>query len=110
MAAAAGRSARTVSDVLRWAREAGLIAVVEPGATAAFLGSGHNRSASYVLLAGPTTHDPGQAVDQHGSAERELLCDPRILRCAQALEQRRTAGKTPTPRPLAAVGHTHHSR
>lgn len=60
LAAAGGRSERTVSAVLRWAKDVGLLVVVEPGASATFLGAKHNRTPTYALLAAP---DPGSAGD-----------------------------------------------
>lgn len=51
LSAAAGCSPRTVSRVLAWAVEAGLLVCVETGATAEFLGTATNRSPSYVLTA-----------------------------------------------------------
>lgn len=79
MAAAGGRSARTVSAVLAWARDAGLLAVVEPGASAAFLGSKTNRAPSYVFLAGPgavaARRDDAPQVTRQDSGDAEQLCD-----------------------------------
>ena len=51
LAAAAGCSPRTVSRVVAWATEAGLLVCVETGATAEFLGTDTNRAPSYVLTA-----------------------------------------------------------
>lgn len=69
--AAAGRSTRTVTDVIRWAKDRGLLVVVEEGATAEFLGARHNRTPTYALLADPADPVPAQPVDQ---VEHEL-CD-----------------------------------
>ena len=53
LAAAAGCSTRTVSRVVAWAVEVGLLVCVEAGATAEFLGTDTNRAPSYVLTAPP---------------------------------------------------------
>ena len=44
-------STRTVSRLIAWAQDADLIVVVEAGATAAFLGTDHNRAPAYVIVA-----------------------------------------------------------
>lgn len=51
LAAAAACSPRTVSRVLAWAQEVGLLVCVETGASAEFLGTEINRAPSYVLTA-----------------------------------------------------------
>lgn len=43
---------RTVSRLLQWAQDAGLVVIVECGASAAFLGTDRNRAPSYALVAG----------------------------------------------------------
>lgn len=70
LAAAAGRSARTVSRVIAWAIEQGLLVVVEEGASAAFLGSTAGRTPTYAFYRPPALHDgptappdPTSAVD-----------------------------------------------
>lgn len=58
---AGGRATRTVSRVLAWARDVGLVVVVEHAASATFLGSKHNRTACYALVTStptPTTPEP----------------------------------------------------
>jgi hypothetical protein len=47
---AGGRATRTVSRVLAWARDVGLVVVVEHAASAKFLGSQRNRTACYALV------------------------------------------------------------
>lgn len=47
---AGGRAGRTVSRVLAWARHAGLLAVVEAGASPQLLGSDHGRTPTYALV------------------------------------------------------------
>ena len=54
LAAAGARAARTVSRVLAWARDIGLLVVVEPGASAEFLGTDTGRTPTYALV----THTP----------------------------------------------------
>lgn len=51
LAAVAGCSVRTVSRIVAWAAEAGLLVCVEAGATAEFLGTRTNRAPAYVLTA-----------------------------------------------------------
>ncbi|WP_308820146.1 hypothetical protein [Pseudonocardia alni] len=54
LGAAGGRAARTVSRVLAWARDCGLLVVVEAGASAEFLGTDTGRTPTYALV----THSP----------------------------------------------------
>jgi hypothetical protein len=56
---AGGRAPRTVSRVLAWARDEGLIVVVEHAASAEFLGSQHGRTPTYALVTNtPPPHSP----------------------------------------------------
>ncbi|WP_141566579.1 hypothetical protein [Pseudonocardia sp. N23] len=57
---AGSRAPRTVSRVLAWARDVGLVVVVEAGASAEFLGSDQNRTPTYALV----TNQPQPAVAQ----------------------------------------------
>ncbi|ALE86576.1 hypothetical protein [Pseudonocardia sp. HH130629-09] len=78
LGAAGGRAARTVSRVLAWARDRGLLVVVEAGASAEFLGTDTGRTPTYALvshsplpqLTAPTDHThehPAQTtVDKSG--------------------------------------------
>ncbi len=79
LAAVGGRSARTVSAVLAWARDVGLLVVVEPGASAAFLGSTTNRAPSYAFLAGPgaavARRDDVPPETSRDTDAAEQLCD-----------------------------------
>ncbi|SFO39925.1 hypothetical protein SAMN05216207_105130 [Pseudonocardia ammonioxydans] len=50
LGAAGARAARTVSRVLAWAREIGLLVVVEAGASAEFLGTDTGRTPTYALV------------------------------------------------------------
>ena len=54
LGAAGDRAERTVSRVLAWARDCGLLVVVEPGASAEFLGTDTGRTPTYALV----THSP----------------------------------------------------
>ena len=59
LAATGGCSVRTVSALLAWAQDAGLLVVVECGAAAAFLGCERNRAPAYALVT-DRSHEPGQ--------------------------------------------------
>lgn len=63
---AGARAPRTVSRVIAWARDAGLLVVVEHGASAEFLGTDHGRTPTYVLVAPlvATTPPPAPASDR----------------------------------------------
>lgn len=50
LAAAGDRAPRTVSRVVAWARDAGLLVVVEHAASAEFLGTDHGRTPTYALV------------------------------------------------------------
>ncbi|WP_145984129.1 MULTISPECIES: hypothetical protein [unclassified Pseudonocardia] len=54
LARAGARAPRTVSRVLAWARERGLLVVIEPGAGADFLGTESGRAPTYALV----IHEP----------------------------------------------------
>ena len=60
LAARAGVGLRTVTSVLAWAQAVGLLVVVEPGASAAFLGTDRNRAPAYVLTV-PVGHFPARS-------------------------------------------------
>lgn len=49
LSAVGGVDVRTVTTMIRWAREVGLLAVVEAGASAAFLGTDRNRAQTYAI-------------------------------------------------------------
>lgn len=73
---AGARAPRTVSRVIAWARDAGLLVVVEHGASAEFLGTEHGRTPSYVLVSAhaatppPTaTHTPAPGSPGTGSGQ-----------------------------------------
>lgn len=72
--AAGGRGERTVTDLIRWAKDVGLLVVVEEGAAAGFLGSRHNRTPTYALLADPAELAQRQLCDlPHGSVGNNPL-------------------------------------
>lgn len=50
LGAAGGRAPRTVSRVIAWARDIGLVVVVEHAASAEFLGTDHGRTPTYALV------------------------------------------------------------
>jgi hypothetical protein len=83
---AGGRATRTVSRVLAWARDVGLVVVVEHAASACFLGSRRNRTASYALVTqsppplNPTASEAelldahaAQLVDENGDLPEPLV-------------------------------------
>lgn len=58
LATVGGVDVRTVTTMIRWARDVGLLAVVEAGATAAFLGSTRNRAQTYAVTVPAGTAPP----------------------------------------------------
>lgn len=70
---AGARAPRTVSRVIAWARDVGLLVVVEHGASAEFLGTEHGRTPSYVLVSTTplAARSPGSPDDvgMHESAQ-----------------------------------------
>jgi hypothetical protein len=81
LGAAGSRAPRTVSRVLAWARDVGLIVVVEAGASAEFLGSDQNRTPTYALVtnrtrpvvAQPLSPPPSSPVDESGDLPESLV-------------------------------------
>lgn len=61
LAAVGGVDVRTVTTMIRWARDVGLLAVVEAGATAAFLGTDRNRAQTYAVTVPTATDTPDEA-------------------------------------------------
>jgi hypothetical protein len=96
LAAAADRSERTVSDVIRWAKDAGLVFTVEEGAGSDFLRSKVNRTPTYAFLAGP----PAASVSTSGDGTdqgRKGLCDLSLSPVGnQPLRKIERLEKTPT--------------
>jgi hypothetical protein len=60
LGAAGSRASRTVSRVLAWARDSGILVVVECGASADFLGTDSGRTPTYALV---TTQPPTRSAD-----------------------------------------------
>lgn len=58
---AGARAPRTVSRVIAWARDTGLLVVVEHGASAEFLGTDHGRTPTYVLVTPHVAGPPPQS-------------------------------------------------
>ncbi len=103
---AGARAPRTVSRVIAWARDAGLLVVVEHGASAEFLGTDHGRTPSYVLVAPLATTTPPPATAGGGpdpvSAQLSMVVDesgvlPVTYVGNQPLNGRRLEPAEPTP-------------
>ncbi|GAA1838664.1 hypothetical protein GCM10009772_15440 [Pseudonocardia alni subsp. carboxydivorans] len=73
LGAAGGRAERTVSRVLAWARDCGLLVVVEPGASAEFLGTDTGRTPTYALVA----HSPLPRLDAGLTLDDEAADEQR---------------------------------
>jgi hypothetical protein len=73
LAAAGGRAERTVTDVIRWAKDVGLLFTVEEGAAGSFLGSRVNRTPTYAFLTHRTATT--ELPDQGSNQKRDELCD-----------------------------------
>jgi hypothetical protein len=69
LATTGGCSPRTVSRLLAWAQDVGLLVVVEQGADAAFLGSVCNRAPAYVFVAPATPPDGTPPEPQQASSQ-----------------------------------------
>ncbi|MGE0170937.1 MAG: hypothetical protein AB7P47_23220 [Nocardioides sp.] len=61
LGAAGGRAARTVSRVIAWARDVGLLVVVEHAASAEFLGTPAGRTPTYALVTNQPPPQPAAA-------------------------------------------------
>lgn len=72
---AGNRATRTVSRVIAWARDIGLIVVVEHGASAVFLGTEHGRTPTYALVTN-TALPPAAPDPRPGPAESDQLSTP----------------------------------
>ncbi|MBW0105804.1 hypothetical protein [Pseudonocardia sp. KRD291] len=78
LGAAGDRAPRTVSRVMAWAREAGLVVVVEHAASAEFLGTDHGRTPTYALVTGRPLPAPSAGAAQGSestSAQLKILVD-----------------------------------
>ena len=76
LGAAGGRAARTVSRVIAWARDIGLVVVVEHAASAEFLGTDHGRTPTYALVTNTPLPQPPTAGPTTGPAESGQLTLP----------------------------------
>lgn len=105
---AGARAPRTVSRVIAWARDAGLLVVVEHGASAEFLGTDHGRTPTYVLVAPlvatplPAPVDDGPGSTDTTSAQLSMAVDesgdlPVSYVGNQPLNGRRLEPAKPTP-------------
>jgi hypothetical protein len=77
---AGDRAPRTVSRVLAWARDEGLVVVVEHAASAEFLGTGHGRTPTYAVVTNtpprsPTQLDSPKLTRQEANAQLTLPVD-----------------------------------
>lgn len=98
LAAAGNRAPRTVSRVLAWARDRGLLVVVEPGASAEFLGTEAGRTPTYALV----THQPApqfSSTDHPASTPGQATVDesgdlPTASVSTKPLTGGRRAGRT----------------
>ncbi|MCD2191649.1 hypothetical protein [Actinomycetospora soli] len=79
IAARAHTSERTVTDVIAWGQTAGLVHVVEGGASATFLGTSHGRTPTYALLGrqpcAPTATAVGKENPCRARADESLVDD-----------------------------------
>ena len=74
LGAAGDRAPRTVSRVIAWARDIGLIVTVEHGASAEFLGTDHGRTPTYALVTNsPLPQPPAAAETEPDLAESGQL-------------------------------------
>lgn len=102
---AGDRAPRTVSRVIAWAHDVGLLVVVEHGASAEFLGTDHGRTPTYALvsntpLPSSAAHDPhpsGDTSDQLMMSVEESGDPPVSLVENKPLNGRRLEPATPEP-------------
>ncbi|MBW0120009.1 hypothetical protein [Pseudonocardia oceani] len=76
LGAAGDRATRTVSRVIAWARDVGLLVVIEHGASAAFLGTEHGRTPTYALVTNaPLPHvlNLDESTDAESDTSSDLL-------------------------------------
>lgn len=78
LGAAGGRAERTVSSLIAWAVEVELLVVLEQGASAAWLGTKHNRAPTYAFVA-PLDEQPHPAssveVSTQVNADVDTTCN-----------------------------------
>ena len=63
LAAAGARATRTVSRVIAWARDIGLVVIVEHAASAEFLGTDHGRTPTYALVTNTPLPQPSPGAE-----------------------------------------------
>jgi hypothetical protein len=90
---AGDRAARTVSRVLAWARDIGFLVVVEPGASAEFLGTDTNRTPTYALV----TNSPAPAIPSASAQLTEAVDESGDLPDTHVSSKPLTGGRRPTP-------------
>lgn len=102
---AGDRATRTVSRVIAWARDIGLLVVIEHGASAAFLGTEHGRTPTYALVTNaplPYIPDPDESTDAESDTPSDLLepetGDPSLGTFSfKPLTEKRLERRPPTP-------------
>lgn len=102
LATTGGCSPRTVSRLLAWAQDVGLLVVVEQGATAAFLGSVCNRAPAYVFVAPATPPDGTPPEPPQASAQFNAPVDkngdlPDSYASSKPLTNSRRPSQSPQP-------------
>lgn len=107
--AAGDRATRTVSRVIAWAVEVGLIVVAEKGASAAFLGASKGRTPTYAVYVPPGLPDlepppTDVAITQVNTSGRELGDLPTVWVSNKPSNGRRLQHTTPAPKPWPVFG------
>jgi hypothetical protein len=106
--AAGARAPRTVSRVIAWAVEVGLIVVAEKGASADFLGSSKGRTPTYAVYIPPGMPDPNPPTDaataQVNASDTELGDLPTVCVGNKPLTGRRLPPTTPASTPWPVFG------
>lgn len=97
---AASCSPRTVSRVVAWAIEVGLLVCVETGATAAFLGTETNRAPAYVVTVPIGWRPPGAPAGSAAASAVDAVGNPPAP-CVGKKSPRRNRGKN-QPRPTSS--------
>jgi hypothetical protein len=106
--AAGARATRTVSRVVAWAVEVGLVVVAEKAASAAFLGSSKGRTPTYAVYVPPGLPDPTPptepAITQLNTVDSELGDLPTVCVGNEPLTGRRPHTPTPASTPWPVFG------
>jgi hypothetical protein len=102
---AGARAPRTVSRVIAWAREVGLLVVVEHGASAEFLGTDHGRTPTYALVTDAPLPHPAPS-NSHVTELVDELGDPTEFsrQDQKPLRGERLTPTTPAASPWPAFG------